>query len=413
MTAQVTIGSQNAPNASAVLDLQTTNKGLLLPRVALTSTTAATPLSAHVAGMTVYNTATAGTGTTAVSPGQYYNDGSKWTRIQEYTETVDPTYMVWFNGTNPNSATAFDDVPYYDQNGQVNTSFVNDNTLKAKTNYMYIGTDGSNWIYNGSAYVTKANPVATEWYLMGTTTDAGNNKSGSIYRTGPIQIATSANAWSLIDVTKTVKNSGVHTGVLAKLTGVLENGKSYDLKHFYANTAIAVPGGATATGTYEGHTSLIWRHGQVPGYINNNGTFDNITGAYSAIGHHALGMTGTNTGITKEVMGFHSNILANWGTITTAYDFYANDYGIATNGVVTNKYGVFIYGATKLNFFQGKVAIGSNPGSNGTNTKLHVFGAITIADETVTTSNPVAGMIRFNNSTKKFQGYNGTAWVDF
>lgn len=68
-------------NANAVLDLEATNKGLLMPRIALSSTTLAAPLSAHVAGMAVYNTATAGTGNTAVQPGYYYNDGAKWMKI--------------------------------------------------------------------------------------------------------------------------------------------------------------------------------------------------------------------------------------------------------------------------------------------------------------------------------------------
>jgi len=66
-------GSQ--PNASAGLDVDFSNKGLLIPRVALTSTTSFAPLSAHVAGMVVYNTATV----SDVTPGFYYNNGTKWT----------------------------------------------------------------------------------------------------------------------------------------------------------------------------------------------------------------------------------------------------------------------------------------------------------------------------------------------
>lgn len=75
----------NSANANAVLDLNTTsgtaNKGLLLPRVALTAITSASPLAAHTAGMHVYNTATAGTGDAKVVPGEYYNDGTQWVRI--------------------------------------------------------------------------------------------------------------------------------------------------------------------------------------------------------------------------------------------------------------------------------------------------------------------------------------------
>src|SRR5690554_5897181 len=70
-------------NENAVLDVQSSNKGLLLPRLELTATDNFAPLTAHVQGMTVYNTATAGSGTTAVTPGYYYNDGNKWVRIAD------------------------------------------------------------------------------------------------------------------------------------------------------------------------------------------------------------------------------------------------------------------------------------------------------------------------------------------
>jgi hypothetical protein len=81
--AQVRIGGLSNPNPSAVLDLNATDAtnngalGLALPRVELTSTTSYAPLKAHVAGMTVYNTKLTGD----VTPGTYYNDGSKWVRI--------------------------------------------------------------------------------------------------------------------------------------------------------------------------------------------------------------------------------------------------------------------------------------------------------------------------------------------
>ena len=74
--AQTGIGTQT-PNPDASLELGATDKGLLLNRVALTGTADATPLSAHVTGMTVYNTATAGD----VIPGYYYNNGTQWVRI--------------------------------------------------------------------------------------------------------------------------------------------------------------------------------------------------------------------------------------------------------------------------------------------------------------------------------------------
>lgn len=71
-----------AANASAALDVDMANKGILIPRVALTTTTAYAPVTgAATTSLMVYNTATAGAGSTAVTPGYYYWDGSKWVRL--------------------------------------------------------------------------------------------------------------------------------------------------------------------------------------------------------------------------------------------------------------------------------------------------------------------------------------------
>lgn len=67
-SAQVKIGANPTDvNPNSILELESSNKGLLLPRVSLTSTTSFAPLAAHVSGMTVYNTATTGD----VLPGIY------------------------------------------------------------------------------------------------------------------------------------------------------------------------------------------------------------------------------------------------------------------------------------------------------------------------------------------------------
>jgi len=82
--AQVTIGSNAEPNTNAVLDLQSATKGLLLPRVVLKATNDPSPTSTHTAGLTVYNTSVSPKSIPFeyyVSPGLYYNDGTKWIRM--------------------------------------------------------------------------------------------------------------------------------------------------------------------------------------------------------------------------------------------------------------------------------------------------------------------------------------------
>ncbi len=66
-----------APDTSAVLDVSSTTKGVLIPRVALTGTTDATTIPLPAISLLVYNTASA----SDVTPGYYYWNGSKWVRF--------------------------------------------------------------------------------------------------------------------------------------------------------------------------------------------------------------------------------------------------------------------------------------------------------------------------------------------
>jgi hypothetical protein len=72
--AQIKVGSNpNTINANSLLEMESTNKGFLPPRVALTSTLSEAPLTAPVpAGMLVFSTGG------AVSDGYYYWDGGEW-----------------------------------------------------------------------------------------------------------------------------------------------------------------------------------------------------------------------------------------------------------------------------------------------------------------------------------------------
>jgi hypothetical protein len=167
--AQVGIGT-TSPNASAKLDITSTNKGFLPPRVTLTGTADVTTIANPATGLFIYNTATAGTSPSNVTPGLYYFDGSKWQRIINQQ----PDATIEFNQATPTTA------------GVVFTP----NTPASK-DYVYVSTiDNSQWTYNGSTYVTYTPPASTAWNLADGTNDAGSNKTGSIYRTGNVGIGT-------------------------------------------------------------------------------------------------------------------------------------------------------------------------------------------------------------------------------
>lgn len=157
--AQVKIGDNPTTiNPDAMLEVESTNKGLLLPRLPLTQTTNPSPLNAHVAGMTVYNTATAND----VTPGFYYNDGTKWVPA-----AGESNYTYTFGGGAPSG-------PCTD--GQLYTD-----TLETSPTF------GQQYVCNGGNWATYVSPNRTAWYLKGTTNDAGGNKVAWIYRTGYVE----------------------------------------------------------------------------------------------------------------------------------------------------------------------------------------------------------------------------------
>ena len=78
------------PANSAMLDVVATDKGILVPRVALTATNAAGPVTAPATSLLVYNTATIND----VTPGYYYWDGAAWEKLATGIGPVGPAGPV-------------------------------------------------------------------------------------------------------------------------------------------------------------------------------------------------------------------------------------------------------------------------------------------------------------------------------
>lgn len=122
---QVGVGT-DTPNASAMLDVTSTSKGFLQPRVALTGTTDAATVTSPATGLMVFNTATAGSGATAVTPGVYYHNGTAWQRMASQAEVTAATAATATTTTfvNGNLGSSL--------NGNTNGSYIALSTLGAK-----------------------------------------------------------------------------------------------------------------------------------------------------------------------------------------------------------------------------------------------------------------------------------------
>lgn len=92
------------PDASAMMDIKSINKGLLIPRLTLTGTNDVTTIASPTTSLLVYNTTAAGTGTTTVIPGYYYWNGSTWINYASYTlqQNIN-TNGKWISGDGTNT----------------------------------------------------------------------------------------------------------------------------------------------------------------------------------------------------------------------------------------------------------------------------------------------------------------------
>ncbi len=91
--AQVKVGANPGTiNGGSVLEMEATDKGMLLPRVALSATNIWGLAGTPAAGMLVYNTVAAGSGTTAVLANTvYFWNGTVWFRIAANTDNTTTT----------------------------------------------------------------------------------------------------------------------------------------------------------------------------------------------------------------------------------------------------------------------------------------------------------------------------------
>jgi hypothetical protein len=69
------------PHTSAMMDVKSSSKGMLIPRIALTGSVDVLTIPSPAISLMVYNTANAGSGNTAVGPGFYYWSGSEWKKL--------------------------------------------------------------------------------------------------------------------------------------------------------------------------------------------------------------------------------------------------------------------------------------------------------------------------------------------
>jgi hypothetical protein len=230
--AQVKIGDNPTTiNAGSVLELESTNKGLLLSRVSLTNTTTWGLLGTQAAGMHVYNTNAAITSTNTAYPtlaakiGEYYWNGTGWVAISTNIHQSLRVFMNGFIGTGAPGANQFFTLTSY-----AGTSFNNVQGATVGSNSITLppGKYKASLAYTGQFLdASAANWVSSLLFINGITyqyLSGGGNPGNSA-------ISGSGDAIFVLNATSTITFS---------IYLQLDDGKRYSLFSGSSNTAATI-----------------------------------------------------------------------------------------------------------------------------------------------------------------------------
>ncbi len=397
--AQVGVGT-TTPDASSMLEITSTTKGFLMPRMTTAERTAiATPAT----GLQVYDTTT---------NTQWFYNGTVWVEYEKNAKALNFIKNVWVNHTNPNSATQFDDVYYYNASSDIyNANFVHDSVLMGDINNMYIGSDGSGWYYNGTSYFPYNEEANTTWYLQGSTSDAGNDKNAAIYRRGelildndPLNFPTKSTYSLTIQNTKPILNPANNSFYSTGFQNVVRQYVANSTAHYgvggYLRSFVVVPSGVINSG-YNQTLNVESVRRTLPGFADNGGTISSVAGAVISVGHTTTGIGTTNNVYGLQIIGNFTS-----GTVGNYYDILVSAGATSAGATVTNKYGIYLQGTDKINIFDGRFGLGTTTPT----AKLDVNGYIRLrsATDVIADANLQSGLLRYNSG---LQFYNGTTWI--
>ena len=328
-----------APDASAGLDINFTNKGVLVPRVALTAANLAGPIAGPTTSLLVYNTATAGATPNNVTPGYYYWNGTRWIAVGgsggldwSLTGNAGTTVATNFMGTIDNNSVAFR------SNNLERMRILNDGRIAVNsvapfaTSTFYSLAAGNNNAVDGNA-------AGTGDAIYGQNTGTGSGVTGlSTNATGQGVRAynTDVNGTGLLASGNNAAAGYAAAGSGGAFTGTRIGVYSVSL-NTNAGTSSAGVIGRDAGGTF----TMLTGGAGVTGVAGSNGTGMFAYNSGTGNGLYALASNATSFGITAR-----NNDASGTGIITAGNNagaqYLGAGSGLAATGTTIGMFGYAI-----------------------------------------------------------------------
>jgi trimeric autotransporter adhesin len=357
------------PFSGAMLDVKSSNKGMLIPRIALTGTNDNTSVPLRTESLLIYNT-TSSSGPNAVSPGYYYWNVSAWVRLitSDYFAgsawlthgNAGTTQVSNFMGTTDNNSVIF----------KVNNQ---------KAGHIGVQTNDGNvfWGYQ-----------------------SGNNNTG--YSNVGIGIKALFNNTNISNLVAIGDSALFSNGLNIVYSGEGVNNTAIGSKSLYANTQ--------GTGnTANGYQSL---------YSNTTGNFNTANGNFTlrnniyGHGNTAIGSIAlyVNTlGSVNTAIGYSTLIANTTGNSNIANGFQAlvsntegnSNTAIGSNALTTNTVGDYntalgAFANVSSSALENATAIGYNSLVNASNKVRIGNSAVTVIEGQVPFTTPSDGRFKFN-----------------
>ena len=325
--AQVGVGIIS-PDASAMLDITSANKGLLIPRIALTGSTDNVTIPSPAASLLIYNTATAGSGRYAVSPGFYYWNPLSliWVSLVPGDNSPKAAWALGGNiatspiinyiGTSDNQALLFKinnvNAGYLGINGNTNWGLNSGNFLTNGFSNVAIGSGALMQSINQSNLVAIGDSA-----LLNNGTDAMTSAQGikntalgskALYKNNTGSYNTALGHNTLLENTSGTQNTAIGVDVLHYNTTGLSNTGAGTSSLFLNSTGSfnSAAGSASLVHNSSGNNNTAYGSGTL---FNNTTGYSNV-----AIGINALSLNTDHSNLVaigdsalfKNVSGFNN-----------------------------------------------------------------------------------------------------------